>query len=88
MIFTETSLKDINNVYFFYFGKYIVYNHKRSVIKVPNNIDDKNVNIERTNVSRNEQPSMVGSTFIKYAAYIVILLIVLYFLVRFVFPMI
>ncbi len=52
-----------------------------------NNIDDKNVNIERTNVSRNEQPSMVGSAFIKYAAYIIILLIVLYFIVRFVFPM-
>ena len=53
-----------------------------------NNIDDKNVNIERTNVSRHEQPGMVGSTFIKYAAYIIILLIVLYFIVRFVFPMI
>ena len=51
-----------------------------------NNNDDENVNIDRTNVERKEQPSMVGATFIKYASYIIILLIVLYFLVKYVLP--
>lgn len=51
-----------------------------------NNNDDNNVNIDRTNVERKEQPSMVGATFIKYASYIIILLIVLYFLVKYILP--
>ncbi len=51
-----------------------------------NNNKDDNVNIDRTSVERKEQPSMVGATFIKYAAYIVILLIVLYFLVTYILP--
>ena len=51
----------------------------------PNNKED-NLNIDRTNVERKEQPSLVGATFIKYAAYIIILLIVLYFVVKYVFP--
>jgi 4-hydroxybenzoate polyprenyltransferase len=51
-----------------------------------NNNDDENVNIDRTNVERKEQPSMVGATFIKYASYIIILLIVLYFLVKYILP--
>ena len=50
--------------------------------------EDRVVKDERTeNVTRKENPSMVGSTFIKYAAYIIILLIVLYFLITYVFPM-
>ena len=52
-----------------------------------NNNDDENVNIDRTNVERKEQPSMVGATFIKYASYIIILLIVLYFLVKYILPL-
>lgn len=49
---------------------------------------DRVVKDERTeNVTRKENPSMVGSAFIKYAAYIIILLIVLYFLITYVFPM-
>lgn len=49
---------------------------------------DRIVKDERKeNVSRQENPSMVGATFIKYAAYIIILLIVLYFLITYVFPM-
>lgn len=51
-----------------------------------NNNDDENVNIDRTNVERKEQPSMVGATFIKYASYIIILLIILYFLVKYILP--
>jgi hypothetical protein len=48
--------------------------------------ENKDINIEKTNVSRNEQPSLVGSTFIKYTAYIVILLIVLYFIINYILP--
>ena len=51
-----------------------------------NNRKDEDINIDRTSVERKEQPSMVGATFIKYAAYIVILLIVLYFLVKYILP--
>lgn len=47
----------------------------------------KDVDQRQEKVTRNENPSMVGATFIKYAAYIVILLIVLYFIIRFVMPM-
>lgn len=47
----------------------------------------KDVNVERENVTRKEEPSRVGSTFIKYAAYIIILLIILYFLVNYILPM-
>ena len=47
----------------------------------------EDVNVRKENVSREENPSMVGSTFIKYAAYIIILLIILYFLITYVFPM-
>ncbi len=46
----------------------------------------EDVNVRNESVTRKENPSLVGSTFIKYAAYIVILLIVLYFIVRYVFP--
>ena len=48
--------------------------------------ENKDINIENKNVTRNEQPGLVGSTFIKYAAYIVILLIILYFIVNFILP--
>lgn len=53
-----------------------------------NNNNNKNddVNIERKNTNRTEQPGLVGATFIKYAAYIAILLIVLYFIVEYVLP--
>lgn len=51
-----------------------------------NNNKEDNVNIDRTSVERKEQPSIVGAIFIKYAAYIIILLIVLYFLVKYILP--
>lgn len=51
-----------------------------------NNKQNENINVEHTNVDRKEQPSMVGATFIKYAAYIAILLIVLYFIVNYILP--
>ena len=47
----------------------------------------KDVEERKETVSRQENPSMVGATFIKYAAYIAILLIILYFLITYVFPM-
>ncbi|GEM_PF-1094152 len=47
----------------------------------------EDVNVRNESVSRKENPSLVGATFIKYAAYIIILLIVLFFLLRYVFPM-
>jgi|LFRM01.1.fsa_nt_gb hypothetical protein len=50
------------------------------------NNQNKDINVEKRNVNRTENPGMVGSTFIKYAAYIIILLIVLYFVVTYVFP--
>lgn len=46
----------------------------------------EDINVKKENVTRREDPSLVGSTFIKYAAYIIILLIVLYFIVKYVFP--
>lgn len=46
----------------------------------------EDVNVKNESVTRKENPSLVGSTFIKYAAYIIILLIVLYFIVKYVFP--
>jgi len=50
------------------------------------NNETRDVNVEKRNVNRTENPGLVGSTFIKYAAYIIILLIVLYFVVNYVFP--
>jgi len=50
------------------------------------NNETRDVNVEKRNVNRTENPGMVGSTFIKYAAYIIILLIVLYFVVTYIFP--
>lgn len=47
---------------------------------------DERVEVDK-NINRNE-PSRVGSTFIKYLAYVVILLIVLYFIVNYLLPMI
>lgn len=46
----------------------------------------EDVNVKNESVTRKENPSLVGSTFIKYAAYIIILLIILYFIVTYVFP--
>ena len=46
----------------------------------------EDINVKKENVTRKEDPSLVGSTFIKYAAYVIILLIVLYFVVKYVLP--
>ena len=51
-----------------------------------NNNKNEDINIERKNINRTEQPGLVGSTFIKYAAYIAILLIVLYFIIEYILP--
>lgn len=67
----------------------LILNLKRSNIMTnPNqkqNQDD--VNVSKQTINRNEQPSLVGTTFIKYAAYIIILVIVLYFTANYILPM-
>lgn len=47
----------------------------------------RNIDIEERHVENKSDSSLVASTFIKYAAYIVIIFGILYFLVRYVFPM-
>ncbi|MBP2114058.1 hypothetical protein [Paenibacillus silagei] len=51
------------------------------------NYKDRSVEVERTEVHRKSDSSLVASTFIKYAAYIIITFGVLFFLVNYVFPM-
>lgn len=46
----------------------------------------RSVEVERTEVQKKTDSSMVASTFIKYAAYIIIFFGFLYFLVTYVFP--
>lgn len=48
--------------------------------------ESANVDVERTEVQRKSEPSMVAATFIKYAAYIILFFGFLYFLVKYVFP--
>ncbi|MFD1775795.1 hypothetical protein [Paenibacillus rhizophilus] len=47
---------------------------------------DSNVEVEHREVQKKTDSSLVASTFIKYAAYIIIFFGFLYFLVRYVFP--
>lgn len=48
---------------------------------------NRNLEIEERHVEKKSDSSRVASTFIKYAAYLVIFFGALYFLVRYVFPM-
>ncbi|MNH83854.1 hypothetical protein D3C87_742680 [compost metagenome] len=45
-----------------------------------------NVEVERRDIQHKSDSSMVASTFIKYAAYIILFFGFLYFLVKYVFP--
>ncbi|WP_166542145.1 MULTISPECIES: hypothetical protein [Paenibacillus] len=47
---------------------------------------DKNVEIEKRHIEKRSDSSAVASTFIKYAAYMIIFFGFLYFLVQYVFP--
>ncbi|MGG1516296.1 hypothetical protein ABE504_12830 [Paenibacillus oryzisoli] len=47
----------------------------------------KSVDIEEKHIEQKYDKGLVASTFIKYAAYIVIVFGLLYFLVRYVFPL-
>ncbi|MCM3785212.1 hypothetical protein M3231_19745 [Neobacillus mesonae] len=49
--------------------------------------EHRNVEVERKDVQKKSDSSLVASTFIKYVAYIVLFFGFLYFLVKFVFPM-
>lgn len=47
---------------------------------------DRSVEVEHREVHKKSDSSLVASTFIKYAAYIIIFFGALFFLVRYVFP--
>jgi hypothetical protein len=47
---------------------------------------DRSVEVEHREVQRKSDSSVVASTFIKYAAYIIIFFGFLFFLVKYVFP--
>lgn len=47
---------------------------------------DKSVEVEHREVTKKSDSSLVASTFIKYAAYIIIFFGALFFLVKYVFP--
>lgn len=47
---------------------------------------DHDVDIEERHVEHKSDSSLVFSTFIKYAAYLIIFFGILYFIVRYVFP--
>lgn len=47
---------------------------------------ERNVEVERRDIQHKSDSSLVASTFIKYAAYVIIFFGFLYFLVRYVFP--
>ncbi|MFC5702255.1 hypothetical protein ACFPVX_13210 [Cohnella faecalis] len=47
---------------------------------------ERNVDIEERRVERKSDSSVVLSTFIKYAAYLIIFFGALYFIVRYIFP--
>ncbi|MNI01057.1 hypothetical protein D3C73_538820 [compost metagenome] len=49
--------------------------------------EQRNVDIEERHVEKKSDSSLVASTFIKYLAYIIITFGILYFFVRYVFPM-
>ncbi|WP_192043530.1 hypothetical protein [Paenibacillus rhizovicinus] len=46
----------------------------------------RDIDVEERHIERKSDSSLVASTFIKYAAYIIIFFGALYFLVRYVFP--
>ncbi|MEK4510435.1 hypothetical protein EJP82_16870 [Paenibacillus anaericanus] len=48
---------------------------------------DRSVEVEHREVQKKSDSSVVASTFIKYAAYIIIFFGALYFLVKYVFPL-
>lgn len=50
------------------------------------NDSTRSVEVERTEVQKKSDSSMVASTFIKYGTYIIIFFGFLYFLVTYVFP--
>ncbi|CAG7638610.1 hypothetical protein PAESOLCIP111_03959 [Paenibacillus solanacearum] len=47
----------------------------------------RSVDIEQKNIEQKYDKGLVASTFIKYAAYIIIFFGLLYFIVRYVFPL-
>ncbi|CAI6087432.1 hypothetical protein [Cohnella sp. JJ-181] len=49
-------------------------------------IEQRNVELEQHHVEKKYDSSLVASTFIKYAAYVLIFFGVLYFLARYIIP--
>ncbi|MBP2000718.1 hypothetical protein J2Z69_001749 [Paenibacillus shirakamiensis] len=56
------------------------------MIENQNRSEVSNVEVEHRDIQKKSDSSMVASTFIKYAAYIIIFFGFLYFLVKYVFP--
>ncbi|QJC53390.1 hypothetical protein HGI30_18660 [Paenibacillus albicereus] len=50
-------------------------------------MDNRNVQVEERHVEHKSDSSLVASTFIKYAAYIIIFFGALYFLIKYIIPM-
>jgi len=48
---------------------------------------ERNIDIEERHVEHKSDSSLVLSTFIKYAAYLIIFFGLLFFIVRYIFPM-
>jgi Kef-type K+ transport system membrane component KefB len=49
-------------------------------------MDERNVDIEERRVEHKSDSSLVLSTFIKYAAFLIIFFGILYFIVKYIFP--
>jgi hypothetical protein len=47
---------------------------------------DRDIDIEETRVEKKSDSSLVGSTLIKYAAYLIIFFGILYFLITYIIP--
>lgn len=50
-------------------------------------VQQRNLDVDEVHVEKRVDSSFVASTFIKYAAYVIILLGILYFLANYVLPM-
>jgi hypothetical protein len=62
------------------------YINGREVFPMSYRDTDHDVDIEERHVEHKSDSSLVLSTFIKYAAYLIIFFGILYFIVRYVFP--
>lgn len=81
--FKKAHLVNKNVSHTRHWGKQIIYKPIREV----KDMSIREQHEERIERRENRDPSLVGATFIKYAAYIIITLAVLYFIVKYLLPM-